>query len=83
MLGMTALAADEPAEGVVLRVSALKKDDTTVVNTDKTNAGVSHGEGSLVGNGSISMILSLFTVFVACAALGVVVTKSKKKRAIP
>ena len=71
MLGMTALAADEPAEGVVLRVSALKKDDTTVVNTDKTNAGVSHGEGSLVGNGSISMILSPVAVFVACAALGV------------
>ena len=36
MLGMTALAADEPAEGVVLRVSALKKDDTTVVLQDYT-----------------------------------------------
>ena len=57
-------------------------DVITVVNTDKTNAGVSHGEGSLVGNGSISMILSLVAVFVACAALGGVITKGEKKRAI-
>ena len=53
----------------------------TVVNTG--NADSLLGEGSLVGNGSISMILSLVAVFTACAALGIVVTKLKKKRMIP
>ena len=34
LLSVTAFAADAPAEGVVLRVSALKRDDTTVVIQD-------------------------------------------------
>ena len=38
------------------------------------------GAGSLLGQGNISMLLSLLAIFTACAAMGIVITKNQKKK---
>ena len=48
--------------------------DKSVINI------VDDGTGSLLGQGNISMILSLFSFFIACAAMGVVITRKQKKQ---
>ena len=39
--------------------------------------------GSMIGQGNLSMLLSLLAIFTACAALGVVISKNKKQKEIP
>ena len=38
--------------------------------------------GSMLGNGNVSMILSLLAIFIACATFGVVISKSKKQKVV-
>ena len=39
--------------------------------------------GSMLGQGNLSMLLSLLAIFIAGAALGVVISKNKKQKEIP
>ena len=57
--------------------------DGEVIFADVSETPVSNLRfGSLLGQGNISMLLSLIAIFAASAALGVVISNSKKKKAL-
>lgn len=53
--------------------------NSTYANKNVINI-VDDGTGSLLGQGNISMILSLLAFFIACAAMGIVIVKKQKKQ---
>ena len=52
----------------------------TIVDTSETET--DSKIGSMLGQGNVAMIFSLVAVFAACAAIGIVITKEKKKDSI-
>ena len=71
--------ADSAADIKVETKGTLVVTDCDLGDTTFENKNMVTGVGSMIGEGNISMILSLLAIFVAGAAFTVVISKGKKK----